>query len=73
MRRTTPGNPQVTCWFCKAAPANREPAAPWVAGGAPKELFSEAELRAAVAPFAAKSEVRLFQYYWALLYETGVK
>jgi SAM-dependent methyltransferase len=38
-----------------------------------KNFPTEAELRAAVAPFAAKIEVRLFQYYWALLYETGVK
>jgi hypothetical protein len=30
-------------------------------------------VRAAVAPFAAKIDVRLFQYYWALMYETASK
>ena len=38
-----------------------------------KNFSTEAELRAVVAPFAAKIEVRLFQYYWALLYETATK
>jgi SAM-dependent methyltransferase len=38
-----------------------------------KNFPTEAELRAAVAPFAAGIDVRLFQYYWALLYETQSK
>jgi SAM-dependent methyltransferase len=36
-----------------------------------KNFPTEAELCAAVAPFAARIEVRVFQYYWALLYETA--
>jgi hypothetical protein len=35
-----------------------------------KNFPTATELRAAVAPFASKIDVRLFQYYWALLYET---